>query len=94
MKRLKIDKNNFKIRFIGDFLPFEKQVIDKINIITEISSNKTGVVVTLALNYGGRLDIISSINKILRNDKRIDQINEIEFKKFTLNKDLPDQSFD
>jgi len=86
----KIDKNNFKIRFIGNFLAFEKQVIDKINIITEISSNNTGVVVTLALNYGGRLDIISGINKILLNDKRIDQINEIEFKKYTLNKDLPD----
>ena len=86
----KIDKNNFKIRFIGDFLAFEKQVIDKINIITEISSNNTGVVVTLALNYGGRLDIISGINKILLNNKRIDQINEIEFKKYTLNKDLPD----
>ena len=86
----KIDKNNFKIRFIGDFLAFEKQVIDKINIITEISSNNTGVVVTLALNYGGRLDIISGINKILLNNKRIDQINEIEFKKYTSNKDLPD----
>ncbi len=86
----KIDKNNFKIRFIGDFLAFEKQIIDKINIITEISSNNTGVVVTLALNYGGRLDIISGINKILLNNKNIDQINEIEFKKYTLNKDLPD----
>ena len=86
----KIDKNNFKIRFIGDFLAFEKQVIDKINIITEISSKNTGVVVTLALNYGGRLDIISGINKILLNNKRIDQINEIEFKKYTSNKDLPD----
>ena len=86
----KIDKNNFKIRFIGDFLAFEKQIIDKINIITEISSNNKGIVVTLALNYGGRLDIITGINKILLNDKRIDQINEIEFKKYTLNKDLPD----
>ena len=86
----KIEKNNFKIRFIGDFLAFEKQIIDKINVITDISSNNTGVVVTLALNYGGRLDIISGINKILLNDKRIDQINEIEFKKYTLNKDLPD----
>jgi len=86
----KINKNNFKIRFIGDFLAFEKQVIDKINIITEISSNNTGVVITLALNYGGRLDIISGINKILLNNKRIDQINEIEFKKYTSNKDLPD----
>ena len=87
---LKIDKNNFKIRFIGDFLPFQKQVKDKINIITNASSSNKGVVITLALNYGGRLDIVSAINKILINGKKNNLINEIEFKKFTSNKDLPD----
>ena len=86
----KIDKNSFKIRFIGDFLPFEKQVKEKINIITKTSSNNKGVVITLALNYCGRLDIISAINKILINGKKINLINEIEFKKYTLNKDIPD----
>ena len=86
----KIDKNSFKIRFIGDFLPFEKQVKEKINVITKTSSNNKGVVITLALNYGGRLDIISAINKILINGKKINLINEIEFKKYTLNKDIPD----
>ncbi len=86
----KIDKNSFKIRFIGDFLPFEKQVKEKINIITKTSSNNKGVVITLALNYGGRLDIISAINKILINGKKTNLINEIEFKKYTLNKDIPD----
>ena len=86
----KIDKNSFKIRFIGDFLPFEKQVKEKINVITKTSSNNKGVVITLALNYGGRLDIISAINKILINGKKINLINEFEFKKYTLNKDIPD----
>ena len=46
--------------------------------------------ITLALNYGGRLDIISAINKILVNNKNLKPINEIDFKKYTLNKDLPD----
>ena len=67
----KIDENNFKLRFIGDFLPFKKQVRDKINIITETSSANKGIVITLALNYGGRSDIISAINKIFQNNKKI-----------------------
>ena len=86
----KIDENNFKLRFIGDFLPFEKQVKDKINIITETSSANKGIVITLALNYGGRSDIISAINKIFQNNKKIELIDENEFKKYTLNNDLPD----
>ena len=86
----KIDENNFKLRFIGDFLPFEKQVRDKINIITETSSANKGIVITLALNYGGRSDIILAIKKFFQNNRKLELINENEFKKYTLNNDLPD----
>ena len=86
----KISENNFRIRFIGDFFPFEKKIKDKIEIIHETTSCNKGVVITLALNYGGRLDIISAINQILIENKHLKAINEIDFKKYTLNRDLPD----
>ena len=86
----KINENNFKIRFIGDLEPFEKKVKDKINFITNNTDANKGVVITLALNYGGRFDIISAINKILINYNKSKQIKEIDFKNYTMNKDLPD----
>ena len=86
----KINENNFKIRFIGDLQPFEKNVKDKINFITNTTDDNKGVVITLALNYGGRFDIISAINKILTNYNKSKQIKEIDFKNYTMNKDLPD----
>ena len=86
----KIHENDFKIRFIGDLSPFEKDVKDKVNTIYENTNSNKGVVITLALNYGGRLDIISAINQILLNNKDSKPINENDFKKYTLNKDLPD----
>ena len=86
----KINKNNFKIRFIGDLSPFEKKIKDKIDIIQNNSQSNKGIVITLALNYGGRLDIISAINEILIQKKNIKPISEDEFKNYTLNKDLPD----
>jgi len=86
----KISENNFRIRFIGDFFPFEKKIKDKIKIIHETTSCNKGVVITLALNYGGRLDIISAINQILIENKHLKTINENDFKKYTLNRDLPD----
>ena len=86
----KIHENNIKVRFIGDLLPFKKQIKDKIEIIHKRSQSNNGVVITLALNYGGRLDIISAINEILAHNKNFKPINETDFKKYTLNKDLPD----
>ena len=86
----KIDENNIRVRFIGDLLPFEKQIKDKIEIIHKNSEFNKGVVITLALNYGGRLDIISAINEIIALNKNFKPITEMDFKKYTLNKDLPD----
>ena len=86
----KINKNNFRIRFIGDLSPFEKKIKDKIEIIQNNSQSNKDVVITLALNYGGRLDIISAINEILIQNKNFKPINENDFKKYTLNKGLPD----
>ena len=86
----KITENNFRVRFIGDLSPFDKKIKDKIEIIQNKSQLHKGVVITLALNYGGRLDIISAINKILFQNKKFIPIDENEFKKYTLNKDLPD----
>ena len=86
----KINENSFKIRFIGDLTPFEKKIKDKIDIIQNNSQSSKGTVITLALNYGGRLDIISAINEILIQKKNFKPISEDEFKNYTLNKDLPD----
>ena len=86
----KINENSFRIRFIGDLSPFEKKIKDKINFIQKKSEVNKGVVITLALNYGGRLDIISAINEILNHNVNFTPITENYFKKYTSNKDLPD----
>ena len=83
-------ENNFRVRFIGDFSPFDKKIKNKIEIIQNKSQSHKGVVISLALNYGGRLDIISAINEILLQNKKFKPINENDFKKYTLNKDLPE----
>ena len=86
----KINENSYRVRFIGDISAFEKKIKDKIETIQNNSQSNKGIVVTLALNYGGRLDIISAINKILIHNKNLKPINEKDFKKYTLNNDLPD----
>tara|TARA_B110001450_G_scaffold10942_1_gene10647 strand:- start:736 stop:1059 length:324 start_codon:yes stop_codon:yes gene_type:complete len=46
--------------------------------------------ITLALNYGGRYDIIYGINKILENKDNLKSIKQEDFKNFTLNAGVPD----
>ena len=85
----KINENNFRLGLLITFYHLKKTLKIKSKLFIELSTNN-GVVITLALNYGGRLDIISAINKFLIYNKNIKQINEKDFKKYTLNKDLPD----
>ena len=87
---LKVKKYNFKIRFIGDFSPFSKKIQKKILFINELTSKKSDVIITLALNYGGRYDIIYGINKILEKKDSLQTIKEEDFKGFTLNSGIPD----
>ena len=91
--KLKIKKYNFKIRFIGDLLVFDKSIQDKMLLVEEITSENKELVLSIALNYGGRQDIINAANEFLKfNKSKIDSIEmkESDFKEFSLNKNIPD----
>jgi undecaprenyl diphosphate synthase len=76
LKRL-ID-NNIKLYVIGDYAKFPDEIVAKINEGIELTKNNSGLNLVLALNYGGRADIIHAVHKIIRNVKegRVD-LNDI-----------------
>ena len=86
----KINSNDYKVRFIGNLVPFKKNIIKKINFIQDNTSNNKGITITIALNYGGRYDIINATNKILNTQPRLKLIDEEKFKNFTFNNCIPD----
>ena len=85
----KIKNENVKIRFIGDLSVFSKKIQEKLHFIINETFDNTGPTISLALNYGGRSDIISATNKILESNINIENLNENDFKKFTLNDNIP-----
>ena len=90
---LKVKKYNFKIKFIGDLNVFDKSILEKMNLIHNDTMNNQGLVISIALNYGGRYDIIYALNQFIKLNKvNLDSItlNETNFKDFTLNKGIPD----
>ena len=86
----KISSNDYKVRFIGNLVPFKKNIIKKINFIQDNTSNNKGITITVALNFGGRSDIINATNKILNTEPRLKLIDEETFKNFTFNNCIPE----
>jgi len=57
-------KNDMRLSFIGDTSRFEPGLQEKIETLKMITREKTGLHVTLAINYGGRDEIVRAARKI------------------------------
>lgn len=65
---------NIKINTIGNLSAFDDELISKLNYLEEISKNKTGVNLHIALNYGARDEITRAFKKIAE-DMQENKIN-------------------
>ena len=67
----KEDFKTWNVKFVamGDISRFPNEIQKRIIKAVEDSKNNTGLVVNLALNYGGRDDIVQAVNKLIKNGK-------------------------
>jgi undecaprenyl diphosphate synthase len=66
----KIHSNDIKIKFIGDVSILTKALQEKIKKIENETSRNTSLILNIALNYGGRLDIVNSVNNFYKNKNK------------------------
>lgn len=88
------DTENIRIKVLGDITKFPEGTQKSINDCIERTKNNTGVTFNIALNYGGRTEIIDSIKKIA-NDLKAGKLKEEEITEDLVNsylytKDMPD----
>ena len=86
------EKNNMNVRVIGDKSRLDKDIRERIEELEEASKKNDGLHLQIAINYGGRDEIIRAVHKIandLENNK-IDNIDEKEFEKYLDTYDIPD----
>ena len=55
---------NIRVRFIGDVSAFPPQLQELIREVEEASAKKTGMVLNLAMNYGGRAEIVRAARRL------------------------------
>lgn len=60
----KLDKNNIKLRIIGDKSAFSEKLQEKIVQAEKQTENNDGLTLVVAANYGGRWDITQAFQKI------------------------------
>lgn len=75
-------ENKIRVRHIGNFEALPASVQKDIKEAIEDTATFTGMTVNLAINYGGRDEIIRGIKKIVNNKVPADQIDEKLFSSY------------
>jgi undecaprenyl diphosphate synthase len=81
-------KHNIKLNAIGDLDDLPLYVRKRLREVMEKTRNNDGMVLTLALSYSGRNEILRAVNKVLKEGKK--EITEEEFRKYLDTAGIPD----
>ena len=88
------DTENIVIRVIGRRKELSESLLKKIDQTVERTKNNTGTIFTIALNYGGRDEIVNAIKGIANDVKdgvlNIDSISEELVSNYMYTKNMPD----
>lgn len=90
----KLNKNNVRLKIIGDKSRFDDKLIKKIEQAEALTAENDALVLNIAANYGGRWDIVDAAKqlaqKVANNQIDIEQIDEQVFDQHTSLSDVPD----
>ncbi|UQY80106.1 isoprenyl transferase [Candidatus Hepatincola sp. Av] len=85
--------NEVRLLVIGEYEEFGKDIVTKIQDLEKRTANFNKLVLTIALGYGSRNEIIQAINRIIQDSKANkipNTINSEIFSNYLFTKDMPD----
>ncbi len=82
-----LNRNNVRIKLLGDISKLPQDAYDSIMKAADTTSNNTGLVFSIALNYGGRAEIVQAVNKAVREGK---EVTEESFSDLLYTAGIPD----
>ena len=68
-------KKKIKIKVIGDIKPFPNQLKKKIKKVEKVTYLNDKIQINMALNYGSRQEIISSVKKLIKKKLNVNEKN-------------------
>jgi undecaprenyl diphosphate synthase len=89
----RLHKNNIRFQVIGDLSRFSNTLQKSITKSEQLTANNTGLVLSVAANYGGRWDITNAAkqlaSQVQNNEIALDDINEDSLHEHTCLAQLP-----
>jgi undecaprenyl diphosphate synthase len=82
-----LHEKNVRFKVVGRVKDFSEKIQQKIKDLVKLTKNNTAITLTLALSYGGKVEIIDALNDILKNPPAT--ITTQEFEKHLYDPDLP-----
>lgn len=90
----RLNKNDVKLKVIGDTSRFDKKLVEKINKAEALTENNTALTLNIAANYGGRWDIVNAAQSLAQQvadgNLQAEQINETLFNQYISTAGLPE----
>ncbi|MCG2677748.1 polyprenyl diphosphate synthase, partial [bacterium] len=83
-----LQKNNTRLHPIGRLEKLPSPLREELFRVERITKNNKGIILNLALNYGGRSDIVNAVKKIIANQPK--KIDEETFSKYLYTSGQPD----
>ena len=81
-------RNNIRFNIVGKIGDLPLKTRDWVSSTVEKTKNNTGLVLTLALSYGGRQEIVDAVNSLIKSEVKI--INEEILKNHLYCPEMPD----
>ncbi|MGR3309447.1 MAG: isoprenyl transferase [Candidatus Brocadiales bacterium] len=93
-ERKEIQENNIRLTAIGRIFGLPKSVQKELSVGIEESKHNTGMVLCLALNYGGRAEIVDAAKRLAEDVKNanidLDKIDEDTFRQYLYMPEMSD----
>ena len=64
---VRLHENGIRFKVIGDISRFESRIVKFIHQGEQLTASNSRLTLTIAANYGGRLDIMQAVNKMIKN---------------------------
>jgi len=90
----KLKKDNMRFHTIGRREGIPESLLKTIDMVVKETKDNTGVIMNMAFNYGGRMEMIDAVKdiatQVCQNKLKIDDVNEETINQALYTKDLPD----
>jgi len=92
-KSSKLNKNNVKLKVIGDRARLSTKLLEKIVEVESLTNDNSGLELRLAIDYAGCWDILQAVKNIVKeyvhDIAKIDDLSEQDFEKHLVSRGLP-----